>query len=201
VVRDRLKIVFLADYRVSLAEILLPATDISQQISTAGYEASGTSNMKSMMNGALTLGTLDGANVEMAEEVGLENIFIFGLTAQQVADSRGWYNPRWHHDNEPETRAALDLISSGHFNRYEPGAFDLIYDTLNNGDHYMHLADLTSYLDADRRVMELYRDPNEWARKAILNVASSGKFSSDRTISEYSAGIWNLQPCPVQDAC
>jgi starch phosphorylase len=199
VVRGRLKVVFLPDYRVSLAEILIPAADVSQQISTAGYEASGTSNMKFMMNGALTLGTLDGANVEMAEEAGRENMFIFGLTADQVANSRGWYNPHWHCDNEPETRAALDLIFSGHFNRNEPGAFDPIHDTLlNNGDHYMHLADLTSYLDADRRLMELYRDPDEWARKAILNVASSGKFSSDRTISEYAAGIWNLQPCPVQ---
>jgi len=201
VVRGRLKVVFLPDYRVSLAEILIPAADVSQQISTAGYEASGTSNMKFMVNGALTLGTLDGANVEMAEEAGRDNMFIFGLTADQVANSRGWYNPRWHYDNEPETRAALDLIFSGYFNRNEPGAFDPIHDTLlNNGDHYMHLADLTSYLDADRRLMELYRDPDEWARKAILNVASSGKFSSDRTISEYAAGIWNLEPCSV-DAC
>jgi len=197
-VRGRLNIVFLADYRVSLAEILIPAADVSQQISTAGYEASGTSNMKFMMNGAMTLGTHDGANVEMVEEAGPENMFIFGLTAQQVADSRGWYNPRWHYDNEPETRAALDLLFSGHFNRNEPGVFDPIHDTLlNNGDHYMHLADLASYLDADRRVMELYRDRNEWARKAILNVASSGKFSSDRTISEYASGIWNIHPCPV----
>jgi starch phosphorylase len=199
-IRGRLKVVFLPDYRVSLAERLIPAADVSQQISTAGYEASGTSNMKFMMNGALTLGTLDGANVEMAEEAGLENIFIFGLTAEQVASSRGWYSPQWHYDNEPETRAALDLIFSGYFNRNEPGAFDpLCHTLLTNGDHYMHLADLTSYLDADRRLMDLYANPDGWAQKSILNVASSGKFSSDRTISEYAAGIWNIKPCPVQD--
>jgi starch phosphorylase len=199
-VRGKLKVVFLPDYRVSVAERLIPAADVSQQISTAGYEASGTSNMKFMMNGALTLGTLDGANVEMAEEAGPENMFIFGLTAEQVADSRGWYSPQWHYDNEPETRAALDLIFSGYFNRNEPGAFDPIRETLlSNGDHYMHLADLKSYLNADRRLMELYANSDGWAQKAILNIASSGKFSSDRTISEYAAGIWNLQPCPVQD--
>jgi starch phosphorylase len=200
VVRGRLKVVFLPDYRVSLAEILIPAADVSQQISTAGYEASGTSNMKFMMNGALTLGTLDGANVEMAEEAGADNLFLFGLTAEQVAGSRGWYSPQWHYDNEPETRAALDLIFSGYFNRNEPGAFDPLRETLlTNGDHYMHLADLTSYLDADRRLTQLYADPHGWAQKAVLNIASSGKFSSDRTISEYATGIWNLRQCPVQD--
>ena len=200
VVRGRLKVVFLPDYRVSLAEILIPAADVSQQISTAGYEASGTSNMKFMMNGALTLGTLDGANVEMAEEAGPENLFVFGLNADQVAGSQSWYNPQWHYDNEPETRAALDLIFSGFFNRNEPGAFDPLRETLlTHGDHYMHLADLTSYLDADRRLTELYADSHGWAHKAILNIASSGKFSSDRTISEYATGIWNLRPCPVQD--
>jgi len=198
VIRGRLKVVFLPDYNVSLAERLIPASEVSQQISTAGYEASGTSNMKFMMNGALTVGTLDGATVEMAEEAGAENLFLFGLTADQVASSQGWYSPQWHYDHEPETRAALDLIFSGYFNRNEPGAFDPIRDTLlTNGDHYMHLADLTSYLDADRRLLELYAEPDAWAEKAILNVASSGKFSSDRTISEYASGIWNVKPCPV----
>ena len=192
-VRGRLKVVFLPDYCVTLAERLIPASDVSNQISTAGYEASGTSNMKFMMNGALTIGTRDGATIEMAEEAGEENFFLFGLTAEQVAGSRGWYNPRWHYDNEPETRAALDLIFSDHFSRDEPGVFAPLRDTLlTRGDHYMHLADLSSYLDADRRLVELYADPDGWSRKAILNVAGSGKFSSDRTIAEYAADIWRV---------
>jgi glycogen phosphorylase len=196
--RDRLKVLFLPEYDVSLAERLIPASDVSNQISTAGYEASGTSNMKFMMNGALTIGTRDGATIEMAEEAGEENFFLFGLTAEQVAGSRGWYNPRWHYDNEPETRAALDLIFSDHFSRYEPGVFAPLRDTLlTHGDHYMHLADLKSYLEADQGLRELYADPNAWARKAILNVAGSGKFSSDRTIAEYATQIWEVKPCPV----
>jgi starch phosphorylase len=197
-VRGRLKVLFLPDYNVSLAERLIPATDVSDQISTAGYEASGTSNMKFMMNGALTIGTRDGATIEMVEEAGEENFFLFGLTAEQVVGSRTWYNPRWHYDNEPETRAALDLIFSDHFSRNEPGVFALLHDVLlTHGDYYMHLADLKSYLEADQRLLELYGDQDAWARKAILNVASSGKFSSDRTIAEYAAGIWKVQPCPV----
>ena len=197
-VRDRLKVVFLPEYCVSLAERLIPASDVSNQISTAGYEASGTSNMKFMMNGALTIGTRDGATIEMAQEAGEENFFLFGLTAQQVADSRGWYSPYWHYDNEPETRAALDLIFSDHFSRYEPGVFTPLRDVLlTHGDHYLHLADLTSYLEADQRLVELYADPDAWARQAILNVAGSGKFSSDRTIAEYAADIWKVAPCPV----
>jgi glycogen phosphorylase len=194
----RMKVLFLPEYDVSLAEVLIPAADLSNQISTAGYEASGTSNMKFMMNGALTLGTRDGATIEMAEEAGEENFFLFGLTAEQVAGSRGWYNPYWHFENEAETRAALELISSGHFNRANPGLYTPIIDTLlKNGDHYMHLADLTSYLTADERARQLYANPDEWARKAILNIAGSGKFSSDRTISEYAHSIWNTPPCPV----
>jgi len=197
-VAGRLKVVFLPEYCVSMAERLIPASDVSNQISTAGYEASGTSNMKFMMNGALTLGTRDGATIEMAEEAGEENFFLFGLTADQVAGSGGWYNPWWHYENDPETRTALDQIASDTFSRYEPGVFRPIYDTLlTNGDHYMHLADLASYLDADQRLCELYSDPQEWARKAILNVAGSGKFSSDRTIAEYAADIWKVEPCPV----
>jgi glycogen phosphorylase len=197
--RGRLKIVFLPDYNVSLAERLIPAADVSNQISTAGYEASGTSNMKFMMNGALTLGTRDGATIEMAEEAGEENFFLFGLTAQQITDSRPWYNPHWHYDTDEETRAALDLIAADHFSRNEPGAFAPIVDTLLAwGDHYMHLADLKSYLDADRRLCELYADGDAWARRAILNIAGSGKFSSDRTIAQYAAEIWNAKPCPVQ---
>ena len=196
--RGRLKVVFLPEYNVSLAERLIPASDVSNQISTAGFEASGTSNMKFMMNGALTIGTRDGATIEMAQEAGEENFFLFGLTAQQVADSRNWYNPHWHYDNEPETRAALDLIFSDHFSRHEPGIFEPLRDTLlTHGDYYMHLADLKSYLEADRRLVELYGNPEEWVRKAILNVAGSGKFSSDRTIAQYAGEIWNAKPCPV----
>jgi starch phosphorylase len=198
-VRGRLKVMFLPDYCVSLAERLISASDVSNQISTAGYEASGTSNMKFMMNGALTIGTRDGATIEMAEEAGEENFFLFGLTADQVVTSRGWYNPQWHYDNEPETRAALDLIFSNHFSRNEPGIFEPLREgLLTHDDYYMHLADLKSYLDADRCLCDLYADPAAWARKAILNIAGSGKFSSDRTIAEYAAEIWNVNPCPVE---
>jgi starch phosphorylase len=197
-VRGRLKVLFLPDYNVSLAERLIPASDVSQQISTAGYEASGTSNMKFMMNGALTVGTRDGATIEMAEEAGEENFFLFGLTAEEVQNSRTSYNPRWHHDHDAETRAALDLIAANHFSRNEPGVFTLLHDTLlAKGDYYRHLADLNSYLAADRRVVELYAKPDAWAGKAILNVAGAGKFSSDRTIAEYAAQVWNAEPCPV----
>jgi glycogen phosphorylase len=199
-VRGRLKVVFLPDYCVSLAEHLIPASDVSNQISTAGYEASGTSNMKFMMNGALTIGTRDGATIEMAAEAGEENFFLFGLTAEQVIASRGWYNPRWHYEHEPETRQALDLIFSDYFSRYEPGVFEPLRDMLlTHGDHYMHLADLKSYLEADERLCALYADPDEWARRSILNVAGSGKFSSDRTIAEYAHEIWNVQPCPIPE--
>ena len=196
-VRGHINVVFLPNYNVSLAERLIPASDVSEQISTAGYEASGTGNMKFMMNGALTVGTRDGATIEMAEEAGEENFFLFGLTAEQVASSRGWYNPRWHYENEPETRQALDLIFNDHFSRDEPGIFAPIRETLLGGDYYMHLADLTAYAQAQERVGALYADQDAWARRAIINVASSGKFSSDRTIAEYATGIWNAEPCPI----
>jgi len=198
IVRGRMKVVFLPEYNVSLAERLIPASDVSNQLSTAGYEASGTSNMKFMMNGALTVGTLDGATIEMAEEAGKENLFLFGLTVEQVQGSQAWYNPHWHYEHEPETKAALDLIFSDYLSRNEPGAFDPIRNTLlTQGDHYMHLADLTSYTQAQDRLGDLYSNPSGWARKAILNVASSGKFSSDRTIHEYATEIWKVEPCPV----
>jgi starch phosphorylase len=197
-VRGRIKVLFLPEYCVTQAEYLIPASDVSNQISTAGYEASGTSNMKFMMNGALTIGTRDGATIEMAQEAGEENFFLFGLTAQQVAESRGWYSPSWHYENEPETRAALDMIFMDHFSRHEPGVFAPLRDTLlTHGDHYLHLADLKSYLETDRRLCDLYADPDAWAGKAILNVAGSGKFSSDRTIGEYATDIWDVEPCPI----
>jgi starch phosphorylase len=198
-VRGRMKVVFLPEYSVSVAERLIPATDVSNQISTAGYEASGTSNMKFMMNGALTIGTRDGATIEMAEEAGEDNFFLFGLTADEVASSRAWYSPRWHYHNQPEVRAALDLLFSDHFSPHEPGVFAPLRDTLlTHGDHYMHLADLAPYLEADGRLRGLYADRDAWAYKAIVNVASSGKFSSDRTIAEYAGDIWHVRPCPVR---
>jgi starch phosphorylase len=192
-----LRIIFFPDYDVSLAQRLIPASDVSNQISTAGYEASGTSNMKFMMNGAVTMGTRDGATIEMAAEAGEENFLLFGLTAQQVTDSRSWYDPRWHYDHDPETRAALDLIGAGHFSGSDRRLFQPLYELLMNGDRYMHLADLKSYLEADQRMRDWYANPRDWARKAILNVASSGRFSSDRSITEYARDIWGAKPCPI----
>src|SRR5262245_90058 len=170
-VRDRLKVFFLPEYNVSLAERLIPASDLSEQISTAGYEASGTGNMKFMMNGALTIGTRDGATIEMAREAGEENFFLFGLTADEVAAGVGSYDPEAVLARDPEARRAVEMIASDHFSRYEPGAFRPIVDVLRNpGDRYMHLADLGAYAAAQRRVSDLYAQPEEWARRAILNV-------------------------------
>jgi len=198
VARGRLQVLFLPEYNVSLAERLIPASDVSEQISTAGYEASGTGNMKFMMNGALTVGTRDGATIEMAAEAGEENFFLFGLTAQQVADSAGWYDPRWHYANEPETREALDLISSDHFSRGEREAFEPIRSALlDHGDHYRHLADLSDYARAHSELNKCYADPQAWSAKAVCNIGSSGRFSSDRTIREYAEEIWNLKPSVV----
>jgi glycogen phosphorylase len=197
-VHGKINLVFVPNYGVTVAQRLIPASDVSEQISTAGYEASGTSNMKLMMNGALTVGTRDGATIEIAEEAGEDNVVLFGLSAQQVLEGRGWYSPWWHYENEPEARAALDLIRADHFNRDEPGIFQPIWDTLlTEGDYYMHLADLSAYAAAQARVDAIYRDPEDWARKAIVNVARSGKFSSDRTIAEYAAEIWDATPCPI----
>ena len=197
-VRQRIKVVFLPDYGVSLAERLIPAADVSEQISTAGFEASGTSNMKLMMNGALTIGTRDGATVEMAREAGEDNFFLFGLTADEVASSRPWYQPTWHYWNDMEVRQAIDLLFSNHFSPEEPGIFEPIRRRLLvDGDYYMHLADLRSYATTQERLGQLYADPEAWARKALLNVAASGRFSSDRTIREYARDIWSISPSPV----
>ena len=196
--RGRLKVVFVPDYSVSIAERLIPASDVSEQISTAGYEASGTGNMKLMMNGALTIGTRDGATIEMAAAAGEENFFLFGLSAEEVAASRGTYNPQWHYDNDPEISAALDLIAGNHFSPNEPDVFAPIVDVLlHQGDYYMHLADLRSYGEAQARLGNLYGDQEEWSRKAVLNIAASRTFSSDRTIAEYARDIWHVDPCPV----
>ena len=198
VARGRLKVLFLPEYNVSLAERLIPASDVSEQISTAGYEASGTGNMKFMMNGALTIGTRDGATIEMAEEAGEQNLFLFGLSARQVEESAGWYDPHWHYAHEPETREALDLIFSDHFSRNEPGIFQPIRRALlEDGDHYRHLADLADYARAHAELDACYADPETWSRKAIVNLACSGKFSSDRTIKEYAEQIWDLKPSPI----
>ncbi len=195
----KLKVFFLTEYNVSLAQRLIPASDVSEQISTAGFEASGTGNMKFMMNGALTVGTRDGATIEMAQEAGESNFFLFGLTADEVAASRSWYNPYWHYEHEPETRRALDEIASNTFSQHEPGIFGPIYDTLlPRGDHYMHLADLTAYTSTQDKVGSLYLQPEEWTKRAVLNVAHSGKFSSDRTIAQYATEIWGAKPCHVE---
>src|SRR5262249_12077715 len=162
---------FLPNYSVTLSERLIPAADVSEQISTAGYEASGTSNMKFMMNGALTVATRDGATIEMAQAAGEENFFLFGLTAQQVLDSRRYYSPWWHYNNEPETRQALDMIRNNYFSPREHGIFQPICETLlERGDHYMHMADLSAYVETQARVSQLYGDPSAWTRKAIINV-------------------------------
>ena len=197
-VRDKIKVVFLPDYRVSLAEKIIPAADLSVQISTAGMEASGTGNMKFQMNGALTIGTLDGANVEIKEEVGDENIFIFGLTTEQVEELRPNYNPRHFYDSDEEIRRAVDLISNDFFSLNEPGIFrPIVSNLLDNGDYYMNLADLRSFIETQGKVEALYRDPEAWSRQAIYNIARSGKFSSDRTIAEYAEDIWQVKPVEV----
>ena len=195
-VGDLLKVVFAPNYSVSLAEMIIPAADLSEQISTAGTEASGTGNMKFALNGALTIGTLDGANVEMLESVGADNIFIFGNTTPQVADIRSkGYQPRALYEANPMLQRALDAIRDGWFSPDEPARFQNIFDTLVNwGDHYLLLADYASYIEAQAKVDALYEDPNAWTRKAILNVAGMGPFSSDRTIAEYAHNIWKTKP-------
>ncbi|HEX9113693.1 MAG TPA: glycogen/starch/alpha-glucan phosphorylase, partial [Nitrospirota bacterium] len=197
-VGDLLKVVFIPDYNVSNAEKIIPACDLSEQISTAGTEASGTGNMKLGLNGALTIGTLDGANIEMGEEVGEENIFIFGLTAGEAAALRAkGYNPWDIYNSTAELRQALDMIGGGFFSPDEPGRFRPIFDALTGyGDHYLLLADYAAYVSCQDRVDALYRDPEEWSRKAILNVAGMGRFSSDRSIREYAERIWGVKSMP-----
>jgi starch phosphorylase len=196
-VKDLIKVVFVPDYRVSLAEIIMPAADLSQQISTAGMEASGTGNMKLAMNGALTLGTLDGANIEIMEAVGKDNIYTFGLTREDVSwyqESRG-YNPRQIYNNDPTVRRVVDCLGSNRLCPDEPGLFRWIVDELlDRGDRYFHLADLSSYIEASHRAETDYQEPEVWTAKSILNVARTGFFSSDRTIAEYARDIWNIKP-------
>ena len=197
-VRGLISVHFLPNYRVTMAEHLIPATDLSEQISTAGFEASGTGNMKFMCNGALTIGTMDGATVEMAEEVGREHMFIFGHTADEIERMRAQYDPYEWVTRDPEIRKIMDLFLSGYFNVMEPNIFDPLRQSLLNDDRYFHFADLRSYADAHDEATFLYANNRDlWAKKAILNIAASGKFSSDRTIMEYANDIWKTRRCPI----
>ncbi len=194
-VKDRLKVVFLPNYSVSLAEKIIPAANLSEQISTAGYEASGTGNMKFALNGALTIGTLDGANVEMAEEIGAENMFIFGLTVEEVAKLKEkGYHPREYYQNDLQLRKVLDMIGENYFSKEEKGIFEpIISSLLNEGDKYCLLADFATYLEAQEKADALFHNPIEWSKKAIRNIAGMGRFSSDRAITEYAQEIWKVR--------
>lgn len=192
-VGDLLKLVFLPNYRVTAMEIIAPGTDLSEQISTAGKEASGTGNMKFMMNGAITIGTLDGANIEIREEVGDDHFFLFGLSAQEVVETRGYYDPGAIIRDDADLLRVMKLLECGHFNQFEPGLFDDIIQSIRNPlDPWLVAADFRSFVDTQRRVAEAYRDEEHWTRMSILNAASSGKFSTDRTMREYNEGIWKL---------
>lgn len=193
-IHGKLKVVFLANYNVSLAELIFPAADLSEQISTAGTEASGTGNMKFTLNGALTIGTLDGANIEIMEEVGAENIFIFGMNAAEVASLRRNYNPRDWYNGNPELKLVIDMIGWGAFSPSTPNLFQPILDSLLLADNYMLLADFASYTASQEEVGKLYLGRDEWYRKSIINTAGVGKFSSDRTIREYARDIWGVAP-------
>jgi starch phosphorylase len=201
---NKLALLFLPDYRVSAMEKICPAADLSEQISTAGKEASGTGNMKLMMNGALTIGTLDGANIEILEEVGEENFFLFGLTEQQIrekqhpSDRRNRYAPIEIINQDADLHRVMQLLECGHFNYLEAGIFDDVINTLKSpNDPWMTIADFRSYIDAQKEVEDAYRDQERWSKMSILNCAYSGKFSSDRTISDYNNEIWKLTPQPV----
>lgn len=197
-VREYLTVVFLPNYRVSAMEIICPGTDLSEQISTAGKEASGTGNMKFMMNGALTIGTLDGANIEIREEVGAENFFLFGLTAEEVERKKGSYDPGAIIESNEDLRRVMQFLESGYFNRFEPGIFDAVIDSVRSPfDPWMTAADFPSYIEAQRSAAMAYRDLEHWTRMSILNTAASGKFSTDRTIGDYNREIWGLAPVPA----
>jgi starch phosphorylase len=197
-VRDRLKVVFLPNFNVGNAQRVYPAADLSEQISTAGKEASGTGNMKFALNGALTIGTLDGANVEIRQQVGEENFFLFGLTAEEVQARKSLgYSPRGFYENDDELRAVIDLIQSGYFSHGNREVFRPLLDSLLGHDEYLVLADYRSYVEAQDEVSQAFLDEDSWTRKSILNVARMGKFSSDRTIEEYCRDIWNVEPVPI----
>jgi starch phosphorylase len=196
--KGRLNVLFLPDYRVSLAERIIPAADLSEQISTAGREASGTGNMKFALNGALTIGTLDGANIEICDAVGKENMFLFGLTSDEVTDAREGYDPRALVEGNPRLKRILDLIGGGFFRPDEPGCYTPLLDSILGNDEYMVLKDFDSYLEAQELAERIYRDPDTWTRMSIRNVAAMGRFSSDRTVSEYAKEIWEVSPTPIR---
>ena len=197
-VRDRLKVFFIPNYNVKIGHTVYPMTDLSEQISLAGKEASGTGNMKFSMNGALTIGTLDGANVEIREEVGAENFFLFGLTVEEVMETqRAGYSPREYYHSNEELKAAIDLIGSGHFSKGDQSLFRHIVDSLLYDDQYMLFADYQSYIDCQEQVDRSYRDRQNWTRLSILNSARMGKFSSDRSIRDYCRKVWEVEPFPV----
>ncbi|XP_062617571.1 glycogen phosphorylase, muscle form-like isoform X2 [Saccostrea cucullata] len=199
IIGDRLKVVFLENYRVSLAEKIIPAADLSEQISTAGTEASGTGNMKFMLNGALTIGTLDGANVEMREEMGDENIFIFGMKVEEVEElKRSGYNPRFYYETNRELHMVLEQLNSGFFTPDKPNQFRDLYNLVMWPDRFCLLKDYEDYIRCQDRVSEVFKNPLEWAKMCVLNIASSGKFSSDRTISEYARDIWGVEPNDIK---
>jgi starch phosphorylase len=203
-IRDRIKVVFLSDYNVKLGQRVYPAADLSEQISTAGKEASGTGNMKFSMNGALTIGTLDGANVEIREEVGTENFFLFGLTAQEVQQKlQEGYRPWDYYQSNAELKAVIDLINFGFFSHGDTNLFRPLTDSLLFADPYFLLADYQSYIDCQDKVGQAYQDSTHWAKMSILNVARMGKFSSDRSIREYCQEIWNIEAVPIEllDLC
>ena len=190
-----LKLMFFPNYRVSAMEVICPGTELSEQISTAGKEASGTGNMKFMMNGALTIGTLDGANIEIREKAGAENFFLFGLNASEVQQLRGSYDPNAIIAGDVDIRRIMESLESGRFNANEPGIFDILIGGLRNPyDQWLTIADLRSFIDAQARVAEAYLDPEHWSRMSIINTASSGWFSSDRTIHQYATEIWKAHP-------
>ena len=198
-VGDKLKVVFLKNYSVTLAEKIIPAADLSEQISTAGFEASGTGNMKLALNGAITIGTMDGANIEIREEVGDDNIVIFGLLADEVVElKKNGYNPKEYYNNNPELKRVVDMIEGNYFNKSEPGVFQPIVDGLMENDYYCLFADYASYMKAQKKIDNLYKNQDEWTKKSILNCARIGKFSSDRSIKEYAQKIWNVKPVKVE---
>jgi starch phosphorylase len=197
IVNKKLKVIFVPDYGVTLAQHIIPAAELSEQISTAGYEASGTGNMKFILNGALTIGTLDGANVEIREEVGEENFFLFGLKAHEIMEMHQTYNPRKYYEQDENLRQIINQLSEGYFSPMEPELFYPIVKSLLEGDRFFVLADYTSYINCQDKVTDVYRDEERWTKIAILNVARSGKFSSDRAIREYAEKIWKISPVPV----
>jgi len=194
-VRDRLRVVFIPDFNVKTGQVIYPAAELSEQISTAGKEASGTGNMKFSMNGALTIGTLDGANVEIRDQVGAENFFLFGLTVEQVTNlKQSGYNPHYYYENNPVLKQVIDQIASGAFAHGDLELFQPIVNTLLNNDEYMLLADFRSYVECQEAVSHAYRDQEHWTRMSILNTARMGWFSSDRSIRDYARDIWHVEP-------